>query len=130
MLDWSSRRQQAVARSTGEAEVVAGGDALQYMLELHVTLENVFNRALAARVWTDSEAARLAYNLGYSRRMRHLRKHQRISIAFIKEALEQLKTNATRVATTENTADIFTKALPKKLFAQHVEAMGMHLCSA
>ena len=57
--------------------------------------------------------------------MRHLRKHQRISIAFIKEALEQLKTTATRVATSENTADIFTKALPKRLFVQHIESMGM-----
>ena len=125
LLGWSSRRQQAVARSTGEAEVVAGGDALQYMLGYHPTIEHMFNRRLGSKVWTDSESARLSYNLGYSRKMRHLRKHHRVSVAFIKEALEQLGTKAARVDAADNPADIFTKPLPKSPFLKHVLGLGM-----
>ena len=130
MLDWSSRRQQAVARSTGEAEVVAGGDALQHLLGYRSTIEYMFNRRLGSKVWADSESARLSYNHGYSRKMRRLRKHQRVSVAFIKEALKQLGTKAARVDTADNPADIFTKPLPKSPFLKHMLGLGMEWQSA
>jgi hypothetical protein len=95
------------------------------MLGYHSTIEYIFNRKLGSKVWTDSESVRLSYNLGYSRKMRHLRKHQRVSVAFIKEALEQLGTKAARVDTADSPADIFTKPLPKSPFLKHVLGLGM-----
>ena len=126
LLDWSSRRQQAVSRSTAEAEIVAGGDCLQYATGYHDVLERLFHAALPVQMWTDYEAARLAYTNGYSRKLRHMRKHQRVSAAFVKEGLDKLKAPVGRIDSACNTADMFTKPLPRGTFEDHVTSLGLH----
>ena len=52
-------------------------------------------------------------------------KHIDIQYHFIREAVEDGKLAVAYIPTDDNTADIFTKALPKTKFKQFVELLGL-----
>ena len=88
LLDWGSKRQQVVAKSTTEAETVANNEMLTRCL---IPLGGVFAQLnsgdpIREDAVTDSEASRLAIAQGASNAMRYLHTHQRVSLMFLKDA--------------------------------------------
>ena len=129
LLDWASRRQAATARSTAEAEVIAAADCMQAALPIQAVCEDGFGHAISMIVYTDSDNARSAFVNGYSRRLRYLRKYQRICLGFAHDSLEASGGKVERVDTGENNSDLHTKPLARTLFGKHRAAMGVRDCS-
>ena len=90
LVDWASRRQVATARSTGEAEVVAGADCLQSTAPLAAVLERFFQQLIPYQLRTDSDAARNAILNGYSRKLRYMTKNQGICLSFVSHGLTHI----------------------------------------
>ena len=72
----------------------------------------------------------MTFENGYSRKPRYLRKNQRISIAFVTDALKAIMTNVTRVDPKGNNADIHTKPLSTILFNKHKADLGVKWCDS
>ena len=60
LIDWASRRQQSTAKSTGEADTVAGAECLQSLLPILDVVESVVGSPVPCALLTDSDAARAA----------------------------------------------------------------------
>ena len=128
LLDWSSRRQQAVAKSTGEAEVVAGAETMTSTMASVATAEFIFGHAVGYSLASDSESACANFLAGYSRKLRYLRKYQKISLGLISDALHAMGATVSPVRSGENNSDIHTKPLARVLFQRHKADMGVAAC--
>ena len=73
---------------------------------------------------TDNSTTKLDIELGFSKGMRHLRKHQRISLGLLAESLERDDAELRKIGTDESTADLFTKALGTVKFLTHRDGLG------
>ncbi len=78
------------------------------------------------KLHTDSESAESNFKSGYSRKLRYLRKHQRVSLGFIGGEVSSGNVEVLRTPTDTNNTDIHTKPLDRVKFRRHAEAMGMH----
>ena len=125
LVDWSSKRQQAAERSTGGSEHVAGADCVQSTLPLLSATEQVFQQKLLYTLHTDSDSARSSFQSGYSRKLRYLKKNQRVSVAFVADALAQIGGRVAREDSERNSADLHTKPLERVLFHRHRAFMGV-----
>ena len=89
-LAWLSKKQSTAARSTTEAETVALSSVLYEegipMLELW---KQLLNREVHLRIREDNEATAKIVLAGYSKRLRHLRRTQKIHLASLSEQLNQ-----------------------------------------
>ena len=131
LVDWTSRRQAAAAKSTGEAEVVAGSECMGGAMPLAAAASDIFGETIPFELDTDSDSdsARVTFENGYSCKLRYLRKNQRISIAFVC-VLEAIMGNVTRVDSKDNNADIHTKPLSAILFNEHKADLGVKWCDS
>ena len=108
-LTWGSRKQQSIALSTCEAEIIALSEA---------TKDVVYLRKLVAglrapepgptTLATDSQSARdVSYNPEHHDRMKHVaRRH-----FFVRDMVEELEIEVPFVRTADNVADFFTKPM-------------------
>lgn len=135
LLDWNSRRQTAVARSTCEAEITAIDDAMLRSVLPGIELIGLFfhrgpdtyEDETPLRMFTDSESARTAVlGRGRAHGMGHLRKHQRVYLHFLRDCFVPPNRELLRAATDINIADPFTKMLKDvHVFMQHMRQMGV-----
>ena len=107
-LAWLSKKQSTVARSTTEAETVA----LSYLL----FGKQLLNREVHLRIREDNEATAKIVLAGYSKRLRHLRRTQKIHVASLREQLSQPDIELMLVNTLFQKADVFTKAVAGPLW--------------
>ena len=129
LVDWCSRRQLATAKSTPEAEAVAGSDAIRAAPPVIAIGENAFQRDFDVCVLIDNDAAKSAFREGYSRKLRYLRKYQKVSLGFIRDSLSNSNGKLERVDSSENNSDIHTKHLDRVAFLKHRAAMGVEDCA-
>ena len=115
------RRQAATARSTGEAEVVAGADCVQSTFPIASVLEEFECQQLPFQLCTDSNSARTAFVNGYSRKLRYIKKNQRICLGFVSDSLERTGGEAVRVDSGDNTDDMHTRNLCQELLLPNFE---------
>ena len=80
------------------------------------------------QVHVDNDAANVSFTQGYSRKLRYMRKHQRVSLGFIKDGLDGTGGEVLRVDTDKNNSDLHTKPLGRVAFEKHREAMGVVQC--
>ena len=74
------------------------------------------------------DACMAAIKNGISAKMRYIRKHQRISIGFLHDAMDDKvhdDRKTVRVDSADNTADVFTKPLDDQSFAKHRLTLGI-----
>lgn len=110
-----------------EAEYVAGASAAQEA----VWLKNFINelnlpgyKVTSVPLYIDNEAAlRLTRNPEDYGRAKHIE----LKYHFIRHAVSEGHINTLRVDSKDNTADIFTKPLPREDFSRHVRGLGMTL---
>ena len=117
-ISWSSRQQDRVAKSSGEAEFrafdSAGREAL-WLRKLEWDYMNSEQRALThppTRIWEDNKSCIKWLN---NHCLHQKTKHIETIVLSIREQILQYKTLDTdHVTTTSQLADVFTKSLPPK----------------
>ncbi|CAI5727706.1 unnamed protein product [Peronospora farinosa] len=114
---WAARRQTIVAQSTAEAEYVAACEASMEGRGIANMLNEIFHCIQAHAVLTmgidNAAAISLACKPTHSSKKRHieLRWH------YVREKIKAGHILVKKVSGTENPADMFTKALPKRSLA-------------
>ena len=119
LVAWAAKRQGCAAASTGEAEMVSISEATRKQtMPIVRLLEQIFGRAVAATMLTDSSAAAAAIEKGSSAAMRYLRKNQRVSMSCLKDYFTAGGVEVEKIDGERNLADIFTKPLDGRRFEE------------
>jgi hypothetical protein len=122
-ISWASRRQKTVAQSTVEAEYMATAEAVKeaiwwrrFLGELAQTIDS------PTSLYSDNAGSiSLAHNPEHHARTKHID----VKYHLTREHLQLGTISLQRVPTKGNTADIFTKALPRDAYAQHIVGLGL-----
>ncbi|XP_074266280.1 secreted RxLR effector protein 161-like [Silene latifolia] len=123
MFSWSSKKQKSVAQSSAEAEYISAAIATSQAIWLRRILEDIGEAQKdATTIFCDNKSAiAMAKNPVYHSRSRHIAiKHH-----FIREAIEEGEIELNYCKSEEQVADIFTKALPREMFQQLRELLGV-----
>ena len=119
-LDWTFRLQTSTSKSTGEAEIVVGADALcRSVWPLQQILLELYGYDVPLELGTDSSTAKLEIERGFSKSMRSLKKHQRTSSGLMMEALDKEDDELNNLDSEANTSDVCTKPLGSVLHTKH-----------
>ena len=93
-------------------------------------MEDIFHRSVRINIiWIDNDAAKTSFQEGYSRKLRYVRKHQRVSLGFIKDSRENSDIELHRVDSGDNCGDVHTKPLERVAFQKHRTTMGVEECA-
>ena len=119
---WKSIRQECTALSSVEAEYVAAATAAREVVWLRRFLNELGYQQTPTIMKIDNNGAReLATNAMISARTKHIE----LRYHYIRECIDSNDIKLTPCTSKENTADIFTKALPEPRFKQCIEEMGV-----
>ena len=113
-ISWSSRKQNSVALSSCEAEIMAASEGAKEAAYFESFLSELgHSDGKPIQMGVDNTGARdLAYNPEHHAKSKHiLRRH-----FFVREMVEQMRIEVPYVNTLENEADFFTKPLCSKTF--------------
>jgi len=124
-ISWRSIKQECTADSTSEAEYVAACEAAKEAVWLKRFLLELGVVPLARQpltVYCDSSGA-----VAQSKepRSHKSQKHVQRKYHLVREIVQRGDIAITKIASADNLADPFTKALTTKVFEQHVDGMGM-----
>ena len=110
LISWRSKKQTVVARSSTEAEYRALADATQELLWLRWLLEDmgVFHSTATTINCDNQSAIQIAHNDVFHERTKHIE----IDCHFVRHHLSCGTIGLTAVTSTDQTADVFTKAHP------------------
>ena len=109
-ISWVSQRQQSVALSTTEAEIVAASEAAREMIWLRRLLNELNYLHETPTLFVDNEAAiKLAKNPEFHKRTKHIR----IRHFFVREVSQEGLICIEPIATEHQLADMLTKPLHK-----------------
>ena len=127
-LAWGSVRQTSTSSSTAESETVAASHVLRReAIPAQLLMEIILGRRLNIELNIDNTQAILAIQRGYSKKLRHLARTQRVCIGLLHELLEDpdMQLSICHCPTLSMKADIFTKALNNEKFHTALEMIGM-----
>ena len=121
-LDWGSKSQATVARSSGESEVVALRDAVLHVgatckamsscaIPSLMLLEAILGMNIPLRVMVDSSTCKVAAEKGTTRNMKYITKTQGVDLMWLRDVLSIDGISLRKVSTHDNVADIMTKHL-------------------
>jgi len=123
LVTWRSKKQSVVARSSAEAEFRAVAQGICEGLWLKKLLEEV-NVSIKPpiKLYCDNKAA---INISLNPVQHDRTKHVEVDRHFIKEKVEEGIICMSYVPTQEQTADVFTKGLPKQKFDDFIFKLDM-----
>ncbi|XP_072076569.1 secreted RxLR effector protein 161-like [Arachis hypogaea] len=115
LITWKSKKQNVVARSSAEAEYRAlAGATCEAQWITFITKELKLNLAKPIAIYCDSQAAlHIAANSVFHERTKHIE----VDCHIVHDKSKENVTKLLPIRTTEQTADILTKALSPKLFS-------------
>ena len=129
-MSWRSIKQKCIANSTTEAEYVATCEAAKkavwikkFLIELGVVPASLSPITL----YCDNSGA-----VAQSKELRNhgKKKHIERKYHLIRDIVQQGDVTITKITTTNNLADPFTKALPSKVFECHLDSLGLRCKSS
>ena len=110
-MSWSSKRQSCVAKSTCEAEYMAASHAAGHLVWVRQALSELIpGFDIQYRLHMDNEPALCIVK---DHRLTQRTKHINVHYHFVRERYLEGEYEVCHVSSTENLADICTKALPK-----------------
>jgi hypothetical protein len=113
-VSWSSKKQRVVALSTCEAELYAESAAIQEVLWLRGLMEELgLHTQTGSTVYGDNQSAIAVSENGVKGERT---KHVDVKYHFVTETVERGDVKLRWVPTTQQQADIFTKALAAPVF--------------
>ena len=127
-LAWGSMKQTSTSSSTAESEVVAASHAVRReVIPIQILMEAILGRRLKIQMLIDNSQALLAIQRGYSKKLRHLARTQRVGIGLLNELTKDpdMELTVEHCPTLSMKADIFTKALIGPKFQDALEMIGM-----
>ena len=122
-FSWLSKKESTVNTSTMEAEYIALFLSTQQAAWMWQFYEKIgFPLKEPITVHTDSQAA-ISVAKGEFPHKRS--KHLDIKLHAVRECIQNSQIEVCYVPTKSNPADIFTKSLPKSLFSDHLDGLGI-----
>lgn len=125
-VHWQSKQQSLLARSTHQAEYVAMANAsyeTSYLRRLIADIHPDCHPTHPTTLYADNQSAIITAQSG--RDVSPRSKHIDIRYHITREALSNGILRLEYIRTTEMTADILTKALPRELHEKHILSMGL-----
>ena len=111
-LMWSSKRQTSTSRSTTEAEVIAMASAIfGEAIPVLQLFETLLGRRVNLEVCEDNQATMQVVQRGYSSKLRHITRTHKVNLGSLAEFFEDPHNVLKYTETTQQVADIFTKAV-------------------
>jgi hypothetical protein len=122
-VTWRSKKQTTVAQSTTEAEYIAMADATKEALWIrHILAEIHPESSLIVPLHCDNQSAlAIAKDNKFHQRTKHIS----IRYHFIRNTVRDNEISIHYVPTTDNIADILTKALPRPQFEYLRNGLGL-----
>jgi hypothetical protein len=122
-ISWSFKKQGIITLSSTEAEYVAETHASKEGIWLKMFIKELTGLEIEPlTIKADNQGAiALAKDNKFHARTKHIDLHYH----FVREAVEAGKIEMVYIPTSENVADIFTKALPKPKFEDFVAKLGL-----
>ncbi len=90
-----------------------------------IVLSQVWGWELAENLHCDNAAAVSAAKSGVYKKLAYMRRTQRVSIGFVADYIGGANTQLTQVETTQQWADLFTKALDAVLHTKMLTELGI-----
>ena len=87
----------------------------------------MLGRPVLLRLREDNTARGKVVTAGYSKKLRHLKRVHRVSLASVKEQLDRDDVELSLVGTSDQKADAFTKAVEPALWPKTLQNLGVHL---
>jgi hypothetical protein len=109
-VTWSSRLQKLCAQSSAEAEISAVVDSVKEALHIKLLCEDAGLRdsTIPLTVYEDNNAC---IQMGHSLRGSQKAKHYELRLRFLNEQIREKNIEFSRIGTTNQLADGFTKSL-------------------
>ena len=120
--------QTSTASATAEAETVAASHAMRReSIPIQILLEEVLGRRLSIVHKIDNMQAITAITKGYSKKLRHLQRTQRVGIGLLNECIndDELQMSIEHCPTDLMKGDLFTKALKGPKFQPALDMIGL-----
>ena len=121
-VSWISKLQKVVALSTMEAEYVAATEASKEMIWLQRFMEELGKKQENNRLYSDSQSAiHLAKNSAFHSRTKHIQ----LRYHFIRSILEDGQLKLEKIHTSQNPADMLTKAVTREKLSSCSISIGL-----
>lgn len=125
-LAWIWKKQSTVACSTTEAETAALNFVLfEEGLPLLELFKVLFGPSTRLNVREDNEATAKVVASGYSKKLRYLKRTQKISLSSLAEELNKEDVSLSLVRSLDQKADVFTKAVAGPLWVNAMKLMAL-----
>ena len=132
-LEWASKRQTATATSTTEAEMASALKILKdSALPSQLLWEKLLQRDVEVKLYEDNQATLKIIESGYSPKLRHLGKSQRVDVAFVSDCCKQCGVIPEYISTDKQKGDFLTKGLARDKHCKALDLVGIRckLCAA
>ena len=125
-LEWSSKRQTATATSTSEAEMSSAAALLKNSAIPALELwERLLGRPVNIRLLEDNQATLKIMQSGYSSKLRHMAKTQRVELSFVTDACEICGVRPEYIQTDKQKGDFLTKGLAGDKHCKALDLVGL-----
>ena len=132
-LEWSSKRQSATATSTSEAEMSSAASLLKNAAVPSLGLwERLLKRPVPIRLLEDNQATLKIMQSGYSAKLRHMGKTQRVEMSFVTDVCQTCGVKPEYIKTDLQKGDFLTKGLTRDKHCNALDLVGLRckLCAA
>ena len=120
IVSWSAKKQDTVAQSSTEAELIA----LNYGLKEGIWLKNILNEVgIDIKSFVIFEDNVPCIQIAEEPRLHRRIKHIDVKYLLIREYVERNEVTLKHITSRDQLADIFTKALPLITFSRHQEEL-------
>ena len=126
LIEYGAKLQTFVAKSSGEAEIVALSRCLaQCGISIQLLLGALAKYQPELEVYCDAEVAIKAVLAGSSAQMRYIQKTQGIHLAWLRQLVALDDVSLHKIDTDENVADVMTKGLLVVKFSKFRTMLGI-----
>jgi len=123
IIRWISKLQSTVALSTADAETIASMAAVKQVMHLRLFLRELGQEQSDPSIVYEDNNAAIA--LAHGREQSKRAKHYQLKVHYLNDSFVKGVFAYEKVATKEQLADVFTKALPRDDFCKYRQWMGV-----